>query len=181
MTSGELSKIFFEAVMLNNAPKIQILLNLSFTASDDKALIKVDVNAINPISGTTALGIAARADDTRTLKILLENNARIDDKDRFGLTALHHAVLCRKLDAVKFLLEQKADPLIKNPNEWTAKNITESITGTDNNEIYNVLMAAEKEIFRPDIEKLRQERFVKNVAFIDKMIDGKKRPKSSGL
>ena len=96
MMPGEFSKIFFEAVTADQSVKVGFLLNMAFseplsTGSQGVNLVRMNVNAVDPVSGMTALGIAAKLGNVDTLRLLIDRGADIDARDPAGRTALQHA------------------------------------------------------------------------------------------
>jgi ankyrin repeat protein len=67
---------------------------------------------------------AVREENLYTVKSVLQDNPKlIDQKDGAGTTALHLAVTCKSTEILKFLLEQKADPNVKNKQGKTPYDI----------------------------------------------------------
>lgn len=85
MTGGELSKEFFEAVISNNASRTAIILNLTFVEDSVPQPIRIDINAIDPISGMTALGLAAKLQNLNVLDVLLQRGADPLARDARGM------------------------------------------------------------------------------------------------
>jgi ankyrin repeat protein len=57
----------------------------------------------------TPLLLACSSGMTGTARILLAKGAKVDARDQFGLTPLHHAARVQNVDLVRLLLEHKAD------------------------------------------------------------------------
>ncbi|NDD98907.1 ankyrin repeat domain-containing protein, partial [bacterium] len=55
---------------------------------------------------------------------LLKNGAQVDEKDSHGMTPLMHAVERNKKDVVRLLLENGADPNLKNYQGRSPINLT---------------------------------------------------------
>ncbi len=110
MMSGELSKAFFEAVTSDKSTKIGLLLNLTFVEDDKPSPVRIDINAIDPISGMTALGIAAKLGNHATLLALLDRKADLGKKDPLGKTALQYAVEFEQSRCIETLLEAGGAP-----------------------------------------------------------------------
>ena len=69
------------------------------------------------VDGITAL---IAASDHKMFKLLLENNADVNQRTRSKETALMRASEKGEKEVVNILLEYKADPLIQNDNGWNA-------------------------------------------------------------
>lgn len=62
---------------------------------------------------------------------LIQSGMNLDAKDENGLTALHYAVESGKLEIVKLLLENKANPNIGDNDMVTPYNIGKSYSGLE--------------------------------------------------
>ena len=70
----------------------------------------VDVNAQTP-TGTSALMVASfKGHESAVNWLLAHANCKIDQVDHDGLTALHYAVLSKKIEVVRVLLDHHAHP-----------------------------------------------------------------------
>jgi len=61
---------------------------------------------------------------TVVVQALLEYGAKVRAKDKNGNTALHRASLFGREDVVRLSLENKADPMEKNNNGQTPKELS---------------------------------------------------------
>jgi ankyrin repeat protein len=61
------------------------------------------------VNHTTPFGLAVRENQFNAAKALLELGARVDHRDGYGSTALHHAVYDHDFEAVRFLVNSGAD------------------------------------------------------------------------
>lgn len=119
-----------ESIHLNE----QLLTELSNGARSGESKIQelldagADPNARNDTKqhamyfGLTALGIAAKKCSTKIVSLLLDNGARIDERDLFGNTALWVVTRLGFLDEMIFLLSKGADANIRlgsKPDEMT--------------------------------------------------------------
>jgi serine/threonine-protein phosphatase 6 regulatory ankyrin repeat subunit B len=59
------------------------------------------------------------ANELHRVKVLLDYGARFEDRNRFGLTALHYAVRGGKIPLIKLLLERGADANVKDEDGLT--------------------------------------------------------------
>lgn len=79
------------------------------------------VDKVKDINGNsnygTPLMAATYKGSAEIVEILLNNNAITDLQDKKGETAAHLAVMFKKMDIIKLLVEAKADFEIKNNNE----------------------------------------------------------------
>ncbi len=66
-----------------------------------------------------ALIVDSKNDQSKTLRILLENEADVHAKDRAGWTAFHWAVKEGDLDIIKLLLKYLAVLEVRDTNGWT--------------------------------------------------------------
>ncbi len=69
----------------------------------------MNVNATEIHSGDTALHLAAKGNKIQAVKLLLENEANVNAKNKTSLTPLHMASVQGHLDTVKLLLDYGAD------------------------------------------------------------------------
>jgi ankyrin repeat protein len=83
-----------------------------------KQLIARDADINKP--GWTALHYAASSGQVEIMKLLLEKYAFIDAQSPNGTTPLMMAAMYGSPDSVKLLLDEGADPLMKNQQEMTA-------------------------------------------------------------
>ena len=91
------------------------------TLWDNGADVDVPIRA----TGDTALHLAARKNDWKSVKSLLRVEASADLTNNVGETALHVAAKAGFYESVKELLAGGADPTIKAPNGYTAKELAE--------------------------------------------------------
>lgn len=76
----------------------------------------------------TPLLLACSSGMAGTVRVLLKKGARIDARDQFGLTPLHHAARVQDVDLVRMLLEHKADVNAgKTSSPRTAKLLVETL------------------------------------------------------
>ena len=85
------------------------------------AIITLGVIACSSNSGEELID-AARYGDLETVKLLIENGADIDAKDKDGYTVLMYASNNGNLEIIKYLVENGADINIKDKNGDTALN-----------------------------------------------------------
>jgi Ankyrin repeats (3 copies) len=93
--------------------------------------IGTDLDAKEPMNGSSPLIVAALYGHTQAMKLLVENGASLDIQNNQGSTALHTATFICHPEAVALLLEQGANPEIKNnfgrtaleavSGEWTSE------------------------------------------------------------
>ena len=76
--------------------------------------------------GKTALHIAAGVSG-EICGLLVDGGARVDDVDRCGWSALHHAAYYGKIWCVEVLMEKGADLELVNDRGQTAANIARSL------------------------------------------------------
>jgi len=69
---------------------------------------KVDANA-QDITGSTALIIASKQDDTDVMAVLIKYGADVNLADRQGRTALHWATVNKNLDCAALLIKARAE------------------------------------------------------------------------
>jgi len=62
-----------------------------------------DINQVSETMGMTPLMFAARYNNVKMLKLLVENGATTDVKSKLGLSALNFAELSNATDAIKYL------------------------------------------------------------------------------
>ncbi len=65
------------------------------------------------------------------IETMISSGLNLDLKDESGLTALHYAVESGKLETVKLLLENKANPNIGDNDMVTPYNIAKSYSGLE--------------------------------------------------
>ena len=70
---------------------------------------KLNIDAADGSTGSTALQFAARTDQLEVAQILMDCGADSNKSDRLGRTALHHAVQGREVHCLEFLLHRKAN------------------------------------------------------------------------
>jgi len=73
-----------------------------------------DIDAKDPLGGSSPLIVAALYGQTETAKFLVENSASVDSRNNDGATALHVAAFFCHPEMVAFLLEQGADVEARN-------------------------------------------------------------------
>ena len=78
-----------------------------------------DINAKDPMSGSTPLITAATFGKTDIVKALLDANAKTDIQNSEGSTALHAAAFFCHVEIVKMLVEAGADKSVKNNHNAT--------------------------------------------------------------
>ncbi len=82
-----------------------------------------DIHAKNN-EGKTALMYAVTSDEADSMRFLLDNGARINDRDNTGMTPLMHAAAdypsMRSAENVRYLLSKGADPAINDSQGLTA-------------------------------------------------------------
>ncbi len=94
--------------------------------ANDGALVQAslrehpDLEAWDPASGLTPLGLAARGGNTEVILPLLDAGASVDRRDRLGGTPLHSAAFMGNANVVELLLERGADPAVTNAAGQTA-------------------------------------------------------------
>ncbi|HCE59701.1 MAG TPA: hypothetical protein DEQ74_02620 [Wolbachia sp.] len=82
------------------------------------------VNAVDQ-GGETSLDLVVEHDYVNTVRMLLAANAKIDTvEDIFGRTPLHWAALRGNVGIVQALLENGADPLLKDKHGYTSRDLT---------------------------------------------------------
>lgn len=87
---------------------------------------KMDVNMIEEgVAKRTPLHWASDFGKTEVIAYLLSKGAKVNAKDNYGITPLLAATYEGHTEAVKMLLEAKADPSIKGPDGSTAKEAAE--------------------------------------------------------
>ncbi len=104
------------------APLHYYLLNREHDKVFEVLPFVTDINAIEQLTGTTPLTMAARDETSDAYDVgktmILAYGADLDEPDRTGFKALHYAVLSGNFPVVEFLVDQGADinssPL-KNP------------------------------------------------------------------
>lgn len=74
-------------------------------------------------NGLAALHMAAQGDHVEAAKVLLSNNAPVDDVTVDYLTGLHVAAHCGHIRVAKLLLEKHADPDARALNGFTPLHI----------------------------------------------------------
>jgi ankyrin repeat protein len=96
-------------------------------------------------NGATPLHVAAYcADKTDVLDLILEKEkVDINRRDKDGQTALHYAVRGKRLDNVDYLLENGADPAIRDENGDTPVHLAATAVSQDS-AILDLLLATEK-------------------------------------
>jgi ankyrin repeat protein len=84
------------------------------------------------------------ADKTDVLDLILEKEkVDINRRDKDGQTALHYAVRGKRLDNVDYLLENGADPAIRDENGDTPVHLAATAVSQDS-AILDLLLATEK-------------------------------------
>jgi len=89
-------------------------------ATGDNATIErhlaagTDIDAKDPMGGSSALIVAALYGRTETARLLVRNGARVDSRNNDEATALHVAAFFCHPALVAYLLEQGADPRARN-------------------------------------------------------------------
>jgi ankyrin repeat protein len=76
--------------------------------------------AIDQVSEDGVTALVCSVDNISAVRILLDNGADVNFRNRSGLTALHHAVVHDKLETVQELVEREADVNIKDDRGKTA-------------------------------------------------------------
>lgn len=74
--------------------------------------IKSEINALDG-EGLAAIHWASDRGSYETIKMLLDNGAKVNLQDADGQTALHYAASCGHSECVKVLLSEGADPKLK--------------------------------------------------------------------
>ena len=82
-----------------------------------------DISGKDITRGLSPLQWAAEKGRLRSALVLLENGADINDVDKYGWTALHHASFLWRLESVNLLKDKGADISITNNNGDTAANL----------------------------------------------------------
>lgn len=84
--------------------------------SDLETIIKsgADLNALDPQSGSTPVGMAIVFNNLAAVKLLIENGADINKQSKDGSTPLHTAAFFCRREILEYLLEQNPDPSIRN-------------------------------------------------------------------
>ncbi|WP_290699871.1 ankyrin repeat domain-containing protein [Lacinutrix sp.] len=89
--------------------------------SENIEVVSFLVNKVKDINGNsdygTPLMAATYKGNVEIVELLLNNNAITDLQDQKGETAAHLAVMFKKIEILKLLVEAKADFEIKNNNE----------------------------------------------------------------
>jgi ankyrin repeat protein len=100
----------YEAATLGHAGRLKTILGQS----------RQRVNEAGP-EGFTPLGLAAFFGQADAVKVLLENGAAVNDKDRsrFGNTALDAAVAANSAEVVRILLAAGANPNVRDSADYT--------------------------------------------------------------
>ena len=119
----------------NKEPSVDIW---TAAATGDLAAIRqhagigTDLNAGDPVNGSSPLIVAAFYGQTEAMKLLVQNGAKLDVQNNQGSTALHTAAFVCRPEAVAFLLEKGANPNLKNTYGRTP---LEAVSGEWNSEI----------------------------------------------
>lgn len=79
----------------------------------------IDINAKDPMGGSTPLITAATFVKTDIAKALIDANAELDIQNNEGSTALHAAAFFCHVEIVKMLVEAGADKSVKNNHNAT--------------------------------------------------------------
>lgn len=108
-TPSEQVQLMGNAIMQNDMTTLHSLLASNY-----------DPNAQMPISGTTALDIAARLGNVTAIKVLIQFNANVNLPNSYGETALLIAILHRCPETVELLLSNGADAFITTKSGATA-------------------------------------------------------------
>merc|ERR1719331_2771904 len=91
---------------------------------------RADVNLGNQVMGEmrTALHEAARVGDSVLLQKVISARAEVDRKDasKMGLTALHLAARSKHHEAIRLLVEARADPLLATAVGKTARDLAQT-------------------------------------------------------
>lgn len=77
--------------------------------------------------GISPLMIAIEKNNNELLNFLLCKGADINQQNKFGLTALHIAILLKKKDAIKILLKSNANTKLKDIKGNTAENLYKQV------------------------------------------------------
>jgi len=94
----------------NSEDKVQILKNIKETVGFETFNRQI-VKDVCPKIRNLAIVMAVRTDNLSTLRSLLEDKADAETRDSSGLTCLHIAMIARKPQAAKLLLEHGANPV----------------------------------------------------------------------
>ena len=117
-------------IVQGEAPKID--LQTAVLTGDKEAIqghiaAQSDINAKDPMSGSTPLITAASFGKIKITEMLIEAGADLELKNNDGATALHCAAFFGRVEIVQLLLDAQADPNARNNFGATPK---ETITGS---------------------------------------------------
>ncbi|WP_164968144.1 ankyrin repeat domain-containing protein [Arcobacter sp. CECT 8986] len=119
-----------------------------------KSLVSKDnVNKVDTL-GYTPLHIAARNNNVEIAKLLIDNNAKLDEKDNFKDTALLDAIKNNYIDMSKLLICNGANINIKDEQNLTTKDY---INRLDNSFLIDLINADDKELLCKENEALNNE------------------------
>ncbi len=140
------------AVVLLQAPKIKVEHR---NAADESPLMMASLNGMTDLvqrlvakgadvnkPGWTPLHYAATKAHLPVMRVLLENHAYIDASSPNGTTPLMMAAFYGSPSAVKLLLEEGADPLLKNDQSLTAIDFAHRNNRADSVEIIAAFVRA---------------------------------------
>lgn len=89
-----------------------------------------DPNLPDEKTGLTPLIHSILEDRSTTMmSTLIESGADLDQRDRNGMSPLHHCVNEGRLEPLRFLLEKGADPNVRDSNGVTCMNLSKSSHG----------------------------------------------------
>ena len=88
--------------------------------------LKMNPNLCNK-SKTCPLHIAARKNNISIVKLLIKNNAQINNQDAEGYTSIMRAIMFKNFDIVDVLTQHNADLYIKNKDNQTICDIAINI------------------------------------------------------
>lgn len=97
-----------------------------------------DINAKDPMGGSTPLITAATFGKTDIAKALIDANADVDIKNNEGSTALHSAAFFCRIEIVQMLIDAGADKNIKN-NHWATPRESVTVAFAEMKPVYETI------------------------------------------
>lgn len=93
--------------------------------TDLETIIKsgADLDALDPQSGSTPLGMAITFNNLAAVKLLIENGANINKQSKDGSTPLHTAAFFCRREILEYVLEKNPDQSIRNQYGQTPQDI----------------------------------------------------------
>jgi uncharacterized protein len=110
----------------------------------------VDINDLNPESGTSPLMLAAALGYTPICKLLIDAGADVNASDFEGNRPLHLAAqgYGEQITVLKLLLDHGSDPRAVNENGFTPAILSK---GMDNEACFNLLSMSEQQSDEPPV------------------------------